>query len=289
MNYLKYKKLLLVTISVFVLGVCSVYANKNSDENLTKNSISKNQANNQYKKTIKIAAHYKCPYYCKPENKNFLGYAVELIRESLSIYDIEIEYSLMSFKLAKEKMALGEIDAILDLSSEHGLENILLSKSPIHYNDFAIYANDKNNLYVHNIEDLLSRKLIIIKDYDITHYISHFISSLFLNQKNLKFFSSDHEIVDSLLFLSKNKSYLFIEDICSTEYILKNNNINNIKRISFLNELMLDKNKFASYIGFDAKNPMSKYYKKKLEEGLNALKASNKISILQKKYNIIPF
>ncbi len=216
-----------------------------------------------------VAGDYWCPYNCLPDSDK-PGFLVEIAQRALYIYEIDVEYKMMAWNQALEKIATGEIDGILGISVPSA-KNLITTKLPIEYSLSGVYTRNDSDWVYDGIESLRGKKISFIMDYVIDDSINTFFGSEYT--KNPGMFSiedSKKAVIESIANLLEKKSDIYIEDERVVNYYIKQNNL----KASIKYAGRVTKNKLPIYIAFSPKTPNAKKYTKFLEEGIASLKAT---------------
>lgn len=240
------------------------------------------QANTSVTKhKITLAADYWCPYNCMPEDEN-PGFLVELARRALKIYGVEIEYILMPWHAALEKVQAGEVDGIIGISNIEG-KNLVKTRIPLEYSMTRSYTRADTEWVFDGVESLRGKKLSVVMDYVMEDSINNYVSINFPHFPNW-FVIEDGKlaVVESIANLVDGDTDVFIEDERVVEYYIKAQGLNHyIRDAGKIND-----NKLPIFIALSLNNPSARTYIKYMEDGIAALKATGEYKHLRAKYNI---
>ncbi len=248
---------------------------------ITFNSYSACAEEKSSKVKLVIAGDYWCPYNCLP-NSDKPGFLVEIAQRAFYIYEIDVEYKMMPWSQALEKINTGEIDGILGISVPSA-KNLVTTKLPLEYSLSGVYTRNDTEWVYDGIESLKGKKISFIMDYVIDESINTFFGSEYT--KDPRMFSiedSEKAVIESIANLLDKKSDVYIEDERVVNYYIKQNNLKD--SIKYAGRVT--KNKLPIYIAFSPKTANIKKYIKFLEEGIASLKATGEYDEIMAKYDI---
>lgn len=228
-----------------------------------------------------LAGDYWCPYNCKPDSDS-QGFLVDVVKRSLYIYGIDIEYKIMPWHEALRKVEKGEIDGIIGISNVKGT-SMIVTDTPIEYSSTASFTRCDTNWTYDGIASLRGKKLGIIMDYSLDEDISNYVGTNYPSNPSM-FVIEDGEnaVVDSITDLINGKIDVYVEDTRVVTRYLNEHALNASVRYAG----SISGEKLPLFIAFNDKIPNIKDYIKYLNEGIASLKATGEYKHLQEKYKL---
>lgn len=233
------------------------------------------------RKKLVLAGDYWCPYNCKPDSDN-QGFLVEVVRRSLYIYGIDIEYKMMPWHEALRRVEKGEVDGILGISNVKG-KNIIITDTPLEYSSTASFTRCDTDWTYDGISSLRGKKLGIIMDYSLDEDISNYVGTNYPSNPSM-FVLEDGEsaVVDSIKNLIDSKVDVYVEDTRVVARYLNEHALN----ASIRSAGSISDEKLPLFVAFNDQIPNIKDYIKYLNEGVASLKATGEYKHLQEKYKL---
>jgi polar amino acid transport system substrate-binding protein len=224
------------------------------------------------RKKLVLAGDYWCPYNCAP-NSDSQGFLVDVIKRSLYIYGIDVEYKMMPWHEALHKVEKGEVDGIIGISNVKGM-NIVVTDMPLEYSATASFTRCDTDWTYDGIPSLRGKKLGLIMDYSLDEDVSNFVGTNYPTSPS-RFVLEDgpNAVVDSITNLIDQNIDVYIEDKRVVEH--------------YVNEHALSSSiKLPLYVAFNDQIPGVKDYIKYLNEGIASLKSTGEYQHLREKYKL---
>ncbi len=260
------------SITLFILIVFSIILSNPQDASSSYRSS---------KKIITIAADYRCPYNCDDEGEN-PGFIIELLRRSLHIYGIEIEYKLMPWYAALESLDSGEIEGVVGFIPNQG-KNLIRTSIPLENSSLSAFTRNDTSWVFDGINSLNSKKLGLVMDYHLSDNINSYIAMNFpSNPGSFKVEDEQGALVESIANLIDGDSDVYIDDKRVVNYYLYNNGLDSYVRDAGC----VSKEDIPIHLYVDADFPQSRLLVKRIEEGIASLKATGEYKDLRHKYSM---
>lgn len=228
-----------------------------------------------------IAGDYWCPYNCKTDN-DYPGFLIELAKESLRIYGINIEYRIMPWHQALKKVQTGEIDAVVGISDIRG-RNLITTQTPLEYSLTSSFVRSDNFWVYDGSSSLNGKKIGIVMDYILSDDINNFIGITYpVNPQMFEIEDGSEAVINSIRNLLEGKIDVYFEDSRVVYHYLMNNKLTPYVK----NAGSVGRKKLPLYLAFNKDLPQAANYVKFLEEGISSLKSSGEYDYLKDKYQI---
>lgn len=228
---------------------------------------------------IVIAGDYWCPYNCYPDDKE-PGYLIELATKIFSIYGVAVEYKLMPWSEAVNKVDKGEIDAIIGISFPS--RNLLTTTKPQGYSTTGVFTRTGSIWVFDGIESLNGKVLAMILDYNLGNSIREYIATVYPKNPNAFVLESGQTpIISAINQLLENKADVYIEDKAVVNHYIQNNNLQHAIRNA---GTIYDEAPIPLFIAVSKKANNADLYIKMLEEGMSGLEATGDLEDLRAKY-----
>ncbi|MDC0864491.1 transporter substrate-binding domain-containing protein [Rickettsiaceae bacterium] len=232
------------------------------------------------RKKLIIAGDYWCPYNCLPNSKS-PGYAVELTREALDMYNIDVEYQMMPWYQATAMLKKGKIDGVIGVSDPN--DAMLTTEFPFGYSVINAFTRSDSNWIYDGIDSLKNKKLGIIADYVVDEFIAHYFGIYYVrNPDKFVVEMGASAVAASVKNLINGKSDIYIEDKLVAEHYINKNNLSELIR----NAGAVGYKKKPLYIAFSSNTPNIKQYIQYLEDGISSLKVTGEYDDLRAKYQM---
>ncbi len=233
------------------------------------------------RRTLVLAGDYWCPYNCHPDSK-LPGYLVELIRRSLYIYRIDVEYRMMPWSDALDLAEKGEVDGVIGISSVKG-RDLLTTRLPLEFSMTDAFTRNDTEWIYDGLGSLRGKKVGIILDYIVDEAINHYVGINYpINPGAFSVQEGENAVIESIADLIDGDSDVYLEDNRVVKYYIEENGLSPYIR----NAGHVSRVKLPVYIAFSKKLPNVKRYIKYFTEGLASLKATSELDDLRAKYNM---
>jgi polar amino acid transport system substrate-binding protein len=233
------------------------------------------------RRTLVLAGDYWCPYNCHPDSK-LPGYLVELIRRSLYIYRIDVEYRMMPWSDAIDLAEKGKIDGLIGISNVRG-KNLVTTKLPLEHSVIEAFTRNDTGWIYDGINSLRGQKVGIILDYDVDEAVSHYVGINYpLNPGGFSVQEGKNAVIESIADLIDGDSDVYLEDMRVVKSYLNENGLSPYIR----NAGHVVKTKMPVYIAFSKNLPNVQNYIKYFTEGLASMKATGELDDIRAKYKM---
>ncbi len=217
-----------------------------------------------------------CPYNCSPEDKNYQGLFIEVVKEALFSYNVEIEYKILPWARAVKEVEKGRFHAVLGASSGD-VKNGVEIKNELVRGANCFFTEHDNSWEFKNLESLKSVYTGIINGYTYGSDIDLFIK----NNKNL--FSLmpavNNPLSNNLKKLKLKRIKTILEDKNVMSYVASKDKFS-VKNAGCFQEQPL-------IISFSPKFNKANYYRDIIDNYLIDNKNKELLKKLYQKYNII--
>jgi len=208
---------------------------------------------------------------------------IDVVREIFKKKNITIDYQLKNWDEAKKEALEGKIQGVVGASRGDG--DFEFPKSSLgKYQNFLFFlpakstANSKSTLKFDNLEDLAGKKIGIVKNYAYGTEADQLIASkpeLFIKV------SGDEPLVTLIHMLEDGKIAAIYECPQVFTYKLK---ILKKSYADFRRGMSFDKQSDDLYVAFSKKDPNAKKYVKLLDQGVDELRHSGKLTRILDNY-----
>ena len=235
-----------------------------------------------YAETLTLRADAWCPFNCNPKSAQ-AGYMIDVVREVFKKKNITIDYQLKNWEESKKEALEGKIQGVVGASKGDGdfeFTNNSLGK----YQNFIFFLpakstlKSKSTLKFENLDDLEGRKIGIVKDYAYGTEADQLIAKrpeLFIKV------SGDEPLVTLIQMLEDGKIAALYE--CPQVFTYK---IKILKKsyADFRKGMSFDKKSDDLYVAFSKKDPNAKKYVHLLDQGIEDLRKSGKLTRILDNY-----
>jgi polar amino acid transport system substrate-binding protein len=265
------------TIKLTAIIFAIIFAGVASAEKVKKNRS--NELNER--RTLVLAGDYWCPYNCHPDS-NLPGYLVELIRRSLYIYRIDVEYRMMPWSEALDLAEKGEVDGLIGISNVRG-KNLVTTRLPLEHSIIEAFTRNDTEWKYDGINSLRGQKVGIILDYDLDEDVSHYVGINYpLNPGGFSVQEGKNAVIESIADLIDGDSDVYLEDMRVVKSYLNEHGL----RPYIRNAGHAVKTKMPVYIAFSKDLPNVKNYIKYFTEGMASMKATGELDDIRAKYKM---
>ncbi len=230
---------------------------------------------------LTIAGDYWCPYNCMPDSENE-GFLVDLTKRALYIYGVDIEYKMMPWHEALQKVSKGEIDGIIAVTDVDA-SNLITTDVPSEYSQTEAFVRAGDKWVYDGLSSLRGKKLGVIMDYNLDEDIKNFVGINYAKDPS-RFVIEDgkNSDADSVNNLVKKKNDIYVEDVRVMNYYIKTHDLSSYIKSAGV----ITKEKLPLYIAFNKNIPKIQDYIGFLEEGIASLKATGEYKYLRQKYQM---
>ncbi len=243
------------------------------------------QAKDNLPKTIILGADEWCPYNCTPKAK-YEGILVEIARQAMSEYNIEVKYILMPWSRAVEQGRSGKIYGIIG-ASKPDAPDFIYPKTPQHKMKNAFYVSEKNkNWEYKGVKSLENLSLGTVAGYSYGNKeLDDYINTNLDNISKIQAATGDEPQFQNIVKLKRGRLDVVIEDENVMNYVLKLNKAEGIYKTKM--NLKTEAIKQDLSIAFSpAKSEQSKILAKIISDYTDKIKSNGEYEKLNKKYGL---
>lgn len=226
-------------------------------------------------KKVTLLADPWCPYTCDAGSAK-PGFMIEIAKAALKGYDID--YQIVAWARALNEVRAGKHNGAVG-TTETDKEGMTFSPT-MGSSASCFYAKPSTNWKWDGAKSLESVTFGAVAGYTYEEAIDAYIESNKSNTAKVQLVSGDNPLPQNLKKLEADRIKVFIEDKNVVEYHYASQGQKN----PFVEKGCLEATDL--YIGFGAKNPMTKELVKALEDGMKALKASGEEKKILEKYGM---
>lgn len=228
-------------------------------------------------KAISVGADPWCPYTCHPEKDKKEGYLVDILKMALT--PIKVDYAVFNWARVLEQTRSGKMTAALG-AGEQDKQGLMFNSEPLGKSKNCFYVGSASSWQYSGISSLASMKLGVITAYTYEPELDHHIEKMAKDNYYVQAAPTENALNINLKKLLSNRLDVLIEDEFVMMYSLKQNTLGEkIKKAGCLKETPI-------YIGFSEKDPMSKQYKKMLDDKIKEIKKSGELKKILTQYGL---
>ncbi len=231
-------------------------------------------------KVITITADPWCPWNCKDLAKQ--GIAVDLMKAIYEPEGFKVQYVIMPWNDAIQKVKTGEITALIGMTQDKtNPYNLLFPKNYLNKSNNAYIVRVDNNFVYKNNDSLQGKKIGIVDGYHFQSVLGEYIEQNYDNHDVVKKSVGAHAVKENLLKLINGEIDIYVDDEYVIQYIAHENNLSSKIRVcGFLSD------REGTYIAFSSAVPLAHRFVEMYDIGVVKLKQSGEYGKILAKYSI---
>lgn len=235
---------------------------------------------NANEKIITITADPWCPWNCKDLNKP--GIAVDLMKAIYEPEGFKVQYIIMPWNEAIQKVKTGEISALIGITQEkENPYNLIFPKNYLNKSNNAYIVRADDDFIYKNNDSLKGKKIGIVDGYHFQSVLGEYINKNYYDPNIVIKSSGSKAVKENLLKLVNGDIDIYVEDEYVIQYIANRNGlISKIRVCGFLSD------KDGTYVAFSSASPFAHRFVEMYDVGVTKLKQNGEYNKILAKYGI---